>query len=466
MKFSFRLGLVLTLCCPSLLLAQDDVDVNGFFKKGSVTSTDSPKEAEDLSDQDSNSIPSTDSWTQGEEEEEPEQPEAELPKTELQPEQKKEVAEEPSSADEILQHTTAIIDQVKQNSNLASPEPKITTAPKIKTPPAEKKTEEKNLRNQVNQLLGEKKADDLANPAPSVEPTEAGAPLPAKLTLLVSASSDQHLKTTLKHLLDLKRVQNVQTSKIALFGAEAYYQRFVKAYDQVLHSAKTKEEAKNLSKKLGQIKQPEAFTILANNGFDDSDSEDEATLLKNYAVKYSPTWIIETKQGTWIFEGETAPGKFFNSHGEFVRADNPKHVTVKSAVEFSANEDQNATIFEPESKETPPSSANYPELPDCAAEHTRRVQVFQHSPESDGVDFVIYDPSAPGEQMQAQQWTGKSVAYQAGAKKTILPGPDDQLRGLALTAGVSCLPTRFHFVEEPGGRFIEYREGTLAWKNP
>jgi hypothetical protein len=107
-----------------------------------------------------------------------------------------------------------------------------------------------------------------------------------------------------------------------------------------------------------------------------------------------------------------------------------------------------------------------PTLPQCAEGTVRRKHAGSMSANTFNLDYVFFDGNNEEDLARAKTLTTYLVPYFAGEKSSPETAVEQEWQRFALILGVNCLPTRFHFVEDGGKFFIEYREGTEAWVEP
>ncbi len=103
-------------------------------------------------------------------------------------------------------------------------------------------------------------------------------------------------------------------------------------------------------------------------------------------------------------------------------------------------------------------------LPRCQSSRVRREQVFQETENSQSIDFVFYSPLDPAQNRKAENFGERAVPYKPGSEVGINSSNHDPRPAFAMMTGVECLPTRVHFVNLPEGRFLEFKEGDLAFE--
>lgn len=108
----------------------------------------------------------------------------------------------------------------------------------------------------------------------------------------------------------------------------------------------------------------------------------------------------------------------------------------------------------------------YDPLPTCNSSQVELRKVFEHTPVSDLFDILFYSPDDQNQTKQVRSYRGLARPYDPALRRDPATGTSDGWQQFARFAGVRCLPTRFHFVEIGSQRYIAYREGDEAWKDP
>lgn len=107
---------------------------------------------------------------------------------------------------------------------------------------------------------------------------------------------------------------------------------------------------------------------------------------------------------------------------------------------------------------------SYHELPDCRAETTQLVPVFQSTPGTDEFDVVYFNSKEAAELDQARRYRGRALPYLPALVRDPETGSPEHWQVFARFVQIRCLPTRFRFVTIGASRYIEYRMGKSAWK--
>jgi len=114
-------------------------------------------------------------------------------------------------------------------------------------------------------------------------------------------------------------------------------------------------------------------------------------------------------------------------------------------------------------KRIPTSLSRLPKLNRCKTSNVYRKQVYQYSMATDYLDALYFSPDDRAQEERAKEYRGNKVIYTQNATFDIMQGKDNPYPFIGLMLGVRCLPTRFHYVNVNGKRFMEYREGEAAW---
>lgn len=103
-------------------------------------------------------------------------------------------------------------------------------------------------------------------------------------------------------------------------------------------------------------------------------------------------------------------------------------------------------------------------LPNCGASAVRQTQVFERTEEAQAFDYLFYADADPGQKAMVASAPAKTTAIPYFNSTKIVDPMLLTSQRLALSLNIQCLPTRFRFVLVDGKNFLEYREGSEAWK--
>lgn len=116
--------------------------------------------------------------------------------------------------------------------------------------------------------------------------------------------------------------------------------------------------------------------------------------------------------------------------------------------------------------EVPKSALPDPNLrviPNCERAGIRREQVgAANMGNVFSLDFVVFSDDDREQIDEAKTWQGPALIYRSG-QAIAQVAEDEPLLPFISTLDIRCLPTRFHYVNEKGRQFAEYREGHEAW---
>jgi hypothetical protein len=140
----------------------------------------------------------------------------------------------------------------------------------------------------------------------------------------------------------------------------------------------------------------------------------------------------------------------------------------RSKTERYAEVAQVYTLRKPELDEDPTgpkisASGSLPDIQTCKNSRSRRVQVAHFSKGTSELDYLFYNADDYLQVDKARSYLGSKVAYSKGSELDMSDPIPYSKQVLALSYGVECLPTRFHFISDNNSRYIEYLEGELAW---
>ena len=121
--------------------------------------------------------------------------------------------------------------------------------------------------------------------------------------------------------------------------------------------------------------------------------------------------------------------------------------------------------FSSEDESIDKEALNYISIEPCKESEVKLDEVYHHTPGSEALDVLVYDPRFRSELRNAQRYSGVSVPWDPlyGASlgsETI----DARMQDLARVLNPDCLPARFRFVYIGSKRYQEIRYGKKAWE--
>lgn len=339
--------------------------------------------------------------------------------------------------------------------------------------------------------------------ARSVEPKLAPE-TPPVLEVYVSALPERHLLEQLDHIAALKKDGEVQIGRVVVFGLNQVYEAAARAEEERIYppiSQAEQEAAEELERRISGRKlddpdmfreempaKPPVLQKMDALNLVPSGAAHLQEIQRRYHAESSPIWIVRHQGKEHVFEGKYNPEHFFDNRGRFIAVDrhNPReegdvvvHMALSGSkfLRNSANDQYNETglsyqIHErPKRAPTAPTTAPktpgkfaLPNIPICPGPQSRKTAVAQTMKNS-GFDLVFYAANDAQQSAAARNWEGRTVGYNSG-QLVDYKDPRSQWQLLALSARIRCLPTRFHFYEENGKRYLEYLEGNMAWGSP
>jgi hypothetical protein len=112
---------------------------------------------------------------------------------------------------------------------------------------------------------------------------------------------------------------------------------------------------------------------------------------------------------------------------------------------------------------TPPIVVDNWALPDCTKPHVHLKEVFVHTPGSEKLDVIYFNPKNAGQAERVKGLSGNVIPYEPVMVVDQVNPEVDDWQLFARRAGIRCLPTHFRFTYIGSRRYMEYREGEKAF---
>jgi hypothetical protein len=113
-------------------------------------------------------------------------------------------------------------------------------------------------------------------------------------------------------------------------------------------------------------------------------------------------------------------------------------------------------------KELPAGAGTYDVLPTCKDSQVTHTEVLVDSEKLAWFDLLFYDYHDTAQTKRAENWDLPTAPFLEGDYYNPYREGDRQ-QDMARLFEIRCLPTRFHFVNINGTKYLEYREGERAW---
>lgn len=121
-----------------------------------------------------------------------------------------------------------------------------------------------------------------------------------------------------------------------------------------------------------------------------------------------------------------------------------------------------STRYDGFAKDLPTGAGTYDVLPTCKESQVTRTEVYVDSEQLAWFDLLFYDYHDASQSRRAESWDLPAAPFLEGDLYNPYRYQDAQ-QDMARLFELRCLPTRFHFINEGGTKFLEYREGERAW---
>jgi len=113
----------------------------------------------------------------------------------------------------------------------------------------------------------------------------------------------------------------------------------------------------------------------------------------------------------------------------------------------------------------PDGAGTYDVKPDCSASAVKRTRVVVSEEYLNLFDIVFYNYHQADQARLSDSWPYPTAPFLEGDTYNPKRSKKDLQQDVARMFGISCLPTRVHFVREADGRlYEELREGGAAWE--